>query len=253
MDNPGRLRCLMDDPFKMRAQLHPTRRAFTLPDGARINVAGLENVQVSVARNSVEVELRGDELKDSPVNRDGALHGEKVYVDINRALANANAGKSTLIAQDSLESYQAQTGAHRGRAFDRGRHGEDALAGRGHSRKRRGDRSVGRQRAIHRRQRENHAAEQRRQVGRSGRRHAETRYDGIATRYVKDFGRWNVKKVFDLGQSYRYDPGYVEGKDAGALEVIGMKAMVMQADIQGRTTMGELQREAGHASLRARD
>ena len=34
--------------------------------------------------------------------------GEKVYVDIAAALANADAGKSTLIARDSLESYQAK-------------------------------------------------------------------------------------------------------------------------------------------------
>ncbi|MDA8257633.1 MAG: filamentous hemagglutinin, partial [Betaproteobacteria bacterium] len=46
-------------------------------------------------------------------------------------------------------------------------------------------------------------------------------------------------------QSFRYDPGYVEGKDAGALGVVGMKAVVMQADVQGRTTVGELQRNAG--------
>jgi hypothetical protein len=55
-----------------------------------------------------KVELRGDELKDSHVNRDGPLRSQTVYVDINRALNNANAGVPTLIAKDSLQSYQAR-------------------------------------------------------------------------------------------------------------------------------------------------
>ena len=74
---------------------------------------------------------------------------------------------------------------------------------------------------------------------------ADVRYDGIATRYIQDYGRWNVKEVIDLGQSFNYDPGYTEGKNAGALEVIGLRANVMQADIQGRTVVGEVQRDAG--------
>ncbi|WP_306463963.1 filamentous haemagglutinin family protein [Nitrosospira sp. NpAV] len=74
---------------------------------------------------------------------------------------------------------------------------------------------------------------------------ADVRYDGIATRYVQDFGRWNIKEMIDLGQSFNYDPGYTEGKNAGALEVIGLRASVMQADIQGRTIVGEVQRDLG--------
>jgi hypothetical protein len=74
---------------------------------------------------------------------------------------------------------------------------------------------------------------------------ADVRYDGIATRYVQDFGRWNIKEVIDLGQSFNYDPGYTEGKSAGALEIIGLRASVVQADIQGRTVVGEVQRDLG--------
>ncbi|OYY80285.1 MAG: hypothetical protein B7Y33_03935, partial [Hydrogenophilales bacterium 16-62-9] len=197
------------------------------------------------ARNGVEVELRGDELKDSPINREGVLKGEKVYVDINRALANADAGKPTLIARDSLESYQAKlerTVAERSTAG-----GTVNLLSEGETLLESGvvfDLSGGSVKYT--------AANVKTTLLSSGGQSvdiadasAETRYDGIATRYVKDFGRWNVKKVFDLGQSYRFDPGYVEGKDAGTLNVVGMKAVVMQADIQGRTTTGELQREAG--------
>ena len=74
---------------------------------------------------------------------------------------------------------------------------------------------------------------------------ADVRYDGIATRYVQDFGRWNVKEVIDLGQTFNSDPGYTEGKNAGAMEIIALGTTVMQGDIQGRTTVGEVQRDLG--------
>jgi hypothetical protein len=54
-----------------------------------------------------------------------------------------------------------------------------------------------------------------------------------------------VKEVLELGQSFNYDPGYTEGKNAGALEMIALRANVMQGEIQGRTTVGEVQRDLG--------
>jgi filamentous hemagglutinin family protein len=228
-----------------RARIH-------IAGGALIDVAGLENVAVSAARNSVEVELRGDELKDSPVNQQGPLRGEKVYVDINRALANADAGKSTLIASDSLDAYQAKL--ERGVAERSTAGGTVRLLSEGETILENGavfDLSGGSVSYT--------AANVKTTLLTTGGKlvdladaNAETRYDGIATRYVRDYGRWNRKEVIDLGQSFRYDPGYVEGKDAGSLDVIGMKAVVMQADIQGRTTTGELQREAGASPEGAR-
>ncbi|MBT9538318.1 filamentous haemagglutinin family protein [Thiobacillus sp.] len=244
MDQPTAVNLISTDPFKGSGGTSAIARVH-IADGARINVAGLENVQVSVARNSVEVELRGDELKDSPVNRDGVLKGEKVYVDIARAQALADAGESTLIAQDSLASYQAKlerTVAERSTAG-----GTVNIHSQGEAILETGavvDLSGGSVQYT--------AANVKTTLLSSGGQtvdiadaDAETRYDGIATRYVKDFGRWNVKKVYDLGQSYRFDPGYVEGKDAGVMQVIGMGGTVMQAEVQGRITVGERQRESG--------
>jgi hypothetical protein len=253
MDRPADTALDSSDPFKQigtnfisdKARVH-------IADGARINVAGLEDVQVSAARNGVEVELRGDELKDSAINREGALRGEKVYVDINRALANADAGKSTLIAKDSLESYQARlerTVAERsttGGTVNINSQGEAILESGAVV-----DLSGGSVQYT--------PASVKTTLLTTGGKlvdiadaNAETRYDGIATRYVRDYGRWNRREVIDLGQSYRFDPGYVEGKDAGALQMVGMGATVMQADVIGRTTTGELQRDAGQIPAGAR-
>ncbi|WON75057.1 filamentous haemagglutinin family protein [Nitrosospira sp. Is2] len=244
IDNPSLL--FTDDPVRevFNAPVSAAARVH-IASGAGINVAGLENVAISAARNGVEIELRGDELKDSPVNRDGPLRSQKVFVDINRALANATAGEPTLIAKDSLESHQARL--ERGVAERSTQGGTVRVSSQGESIIEAGaaiDLSGGSLRyspasvpttLIMSRGILTDIADAR----------ADVRYDGIATRYVQDYGRWNVKEVIDLGQSFNYDPGYTEGKNAGALEVIGLRANVMQADIQGRTVVGEVQRDAG--------
>ena len=53
-----------------------------LDEGATIDVSGSTGVAASVADNIVSVELRGNELADSPLQRDGALRGQTVSIDI---------------------------------------------------------------------------------------------------------------------------------------------------------------------------
>lgn len=224
-----------------------------IADGARINVAGLDNVQVSTERNSMVVELRGDELKDSPINRNSDLRGAKVYVDIERALANAEAGKPTLIAKDSLVSYQKRlerTVAERstmGGTVDIRSQGEAIL-------------ETGAQIDLSGGSVQYTAAHVKTTLLTQGNgvltdiaeASAEVKYDGIATRSVQRYDKWNVTEVIDLGQSMRYDAGYTDGKNAGSLSVVGMGATVMQATVAGRTTTGERQREAGTQPLSAK-
>lgn len=216
-----------------------------IASGAQISVAGLAGVEVSASRNTVAVELRGDELKDSPVNQSGPLRSETVYVDITRALANADAGQPTLIAKDSLVSYRdkmERTVAERstmGGTVNIRSEGETILESGAVV-----DLSGGS--LVY-----TPATVKTTQLIANGKlvdisdANADTRYSGIATRYVVDYGRWNKKEVIDLGQSYRFDPGYTEGKDAGSLNLESMRGAFMQADIQGRTTVGTLQRAKG--------
>ncbi|MDQ3185132.1 MAG: filamentous hemagglutinin family protein [Pseudomonadota bacterium] len=244
MDNPSLL-FASDDPFK---QINAPVSGFArvhIAGGAHINVAGLENVAVSTARNGVEVELRGDELKDSPVNREGPIRSQKVYVDINRALANANTGTPTLIAKDSLQSYQGRLERTVAERSTEG--GTVRVSSQGETIIESGtviDLSGGSLNYTPANVKTTLLFSRGLLTDIAGAR-ADVRYDGIATRYVQDFGRWNVKEVIDLGQTYNFDPGYTEGKNAGALEVIGFRANVMQADIHGRTIVGEVQRDIG--------
>lgn len=73
-----------DDLFQEAGDaLVPGTRVF-VGSGARIDVSGTEGVVLPVERNFIEVELRGNELRDSPVIRNGALRGQKVTVDIRK-------------------------------------------------------------------------------------------------------------------------------------------------------------------------
>ncbi len=54
-----------------------------LAEGSSIDVSG-EHVLLPVERRTIEVELRGDELKDAPLQRDGVLRGKTVRVDIHQ-------------------------------------------------------------------------------------------------------------------------------------------------------------------------
>ena len=54
-----------------------------LHSGSRIDVSGMDTAVVAMERNSLEIELRGDELKDSPLQRhDADIRGETAFVDI---------------------------------------------------------------------------------------------------------------------------------------------------------------------------
>lgn len=69
-----------------------------LEQGSTIDVSG-SSVTLDMAHNVIAVELRGDELKDSPLLRYGVLRGTKVYIDIR---------KGTSIAD--ISGYLAQVG-----------------------------------------------------------------------------------------------------------------------------------------------
>ncbi|NOU13025.1 MAG: filamentous hemagglutinin N-terminal domain-containing protein, partial [Methylococcaceae bacterium] len=56
-----------------------------LEKGSKIDVSGVKNVSLPIERNVVQVELRKNELKDAPLQREGVLFGKKVLVDLRDA------------------------------------------------------------------------------------------------------------------------------------------------------------------------
>lgn len=55
----------------------------TIADGARIDVSGVQGVALDMASNSIKVNVQGNELRDSPLNRDAEnLRNNDVWLDI---------------------------------------------------------------------------------------------------------------------------------------------------------------------------
>lgn len=71
----------------------------TIERGATLDVSGVEKVTVSMSRNVATVEVRGNELAASPVQRGGVLFGKKLSFDVRKgspAIANLQAGIDNL-------------------------------------------------------------------------------------------------------------------------------------------------------------
>ncbi len=73
-----------------------------LDTGSTIDVSGSTNVAASVAENIVSVQLRGSELADSPLQRNGPLRGQTVQIDIRQTgTYNGQAWVGTPLANTS--------------------------------------------------------------------------------------------------------------------------------------------------------
>jgi len=58
-----------------------------IESGSHIDVSGA-SVDIAMERNIVDVELRGNELADSPLQRDGVLAGKKISIDVRKVDEN---------------------------------------------------------------------------------------------------------------------------------------------------------------------
>ncbi len=253
LDKPLNLDGQGTNPFTTTGvdQVSGTARVH-VADGAMIDVSGLKDVQVSAARNTVEVELRGDELKDSPINRAGALRGQKVFLDVERSLDRARDGESTLVAEDSLLAYQARLGrtvaerSTQGGTVNIRSQGETILETGAHINLSGGSvqytADTVKSTLLFSNGQRVEASEA----------DGDVKYDGIATRYVINHDRWNKTQTVDLGEYTKYDLGYTDGKSAGALNTVGMGGTVLQSTIEGKTVVGERQLAAGKAPQGAR-
>lgn len=182
--------------------------------GATVDVAGLRDVALSVERNIIEAELRSNELKDSPLQRNGILAGQKVLIDIRAGTPLADvsgyiAGVQRGIAEKSAAGGNVSLKSE-GDVILRADSKVDVSGGSlnyaggdtGTTRLRVGNRSV------------NIAAAS-----------PLLTYTG----FVKD--------------TYRYEAGYVEGKDAGTFAVTANKAAI-DGTLRGGTVAGIHQRSA---------
>ena len=215
--------------------------------GARIDVSG-ENIELPMERNLLRVELRGSQLADSPQQRDGALRGATVYVDIRQSGTRADGstwqGSPIGDLSGDLSTIQ-RTVAERNLAG-----GSISLIADGAVFVDSGaelDISGGSIRYL------DGYLNTTRVLGANGRIYdiasadPDRAYSAILdSSYAIEHYKWGVTEVFTgfIGAPQgRFEAGYIEGKDAGRLN-IAAHAAVLDGSIRANVVVGPHQRNA---------
>ncbi|MBO9356985.1 filamentous hemagglutinin N-terminal domain-containing protein [Bordetella petrii] len=257
----------------VRAAAHPwhlingARRDDSAGDGSRIlihggatlDTAGLLEMPVDMARNFIEAELRINELRDSPLQAGTWLYGRKVVVDRRMAGRFAD-GPMAGVQWVSDDDGQPVPGAWIGTPLAdvtgwvgaglvdlaelAARGGAISLQSGGAIIARPGsmlDVSGG---SIRYEEGLNTATRLR---GADGRIYnissapTDMTYVGIAGQETIHHERWGVTRTFTnpIIGGRRYEPGYLEGADAGAIDVKAAGAIVLEGDFRGAIQPGD--------------
>lgn len=232
LDGEKRYRYNLNDLVPQGAPADDSR--IYLDDGAVLDVSGTQHVAVPMERNFIPIRLLGDELKDSPNNRDGYLYRREVWVDLRR--------RPPLIS--NIDGYLAQVERTAGERMATG--GSVKFLSRGEVILREGsniDVSGGSLRYLNGVGRTTQLMAQGR-VYDISEAPADIAYTGVAGVYTVKT-RWGEREwiVPGLGSSSRNLQGYVEGKDAGKIEIVASRA-VLDGSLGGTVTVGEYQRDA---------
>ncbi len=241
---------------------------------AFLSVAGVRDVLVPMARNFVEVELRINELRDSPLLRDSWLRGSKLIVDrrangiftdgpmagVNWVQKDNGSGQVGYVpgewigtplgdvagwvgvGKTDLAELSADAGTITMRAggsvITRGGSMLDISGG-----------SVRYTDGV------NTATKL---LGADGRLYTMDRalpdigYVGIAGQYASSSPRWGVKETWRspvIGAN-AMEGGYVEGRNAGSVQVFAGDAMVLEGEVWGGTIIGDRQQSGGNGGGR---
>lgn len=194
-----------------------TRSRIVLAPGSRIDVSGVEEVELPMERNVVSAGLFGVELADSPVQRSGVLSRKTVKFDLRKGLptiANVQ-GAVDAISRGIDERSSA------GGTVDLSSDGSLVV-------------------------REGSAID----VSGGSLRYRDGYVDNtmlISAGRAFDFSKASADRIYDsIATSRRFEAGYIEGKDAGTVSLFG-RGMAVDGTLIGSTTIGPLQRSAAPA------
>ncbi|MCC6706438.1 MAG: filamentous hemagglutinin family protein [Gammaproteobacteria bacterium] len=201
--------------------------------GARIDAAGSRDAEVAMSRNLVSVELRGNELRDAPLQKNGLLRGKRVTFDVRKGTPLADVSGAVASIRRSLDERLAPGGSI---TLDSDNHLDVAPGATL-------DVSGG-------------------VVNYSGGVVDTTKlisggrlfdiskadpgrvYDGVFGSAETVHRKWNVVESYQLFSNARanFEAGYVEGKDAGTL-TIAAPDLRMLGNAQGGVTLDSFQRD----------
>ena len=200
-----------------------------IAESAGIDVSGLE-IELPIERNLVQVELRGNELRDSPEQRDGPLRGQTISVDaretgvrpdgtvwVGTPLADTSGQIATIrrtVGERSLTGGQVTLASESAALLLEGSVIDVSGGGIAY---------------------QSGTVETTRLLGADGRVYdaasadRDRPYARIVSEYVREHPRWGVTEVFpgfSTQSTGLTETGYFEGRDAGSLSLISPQAVL---------------------------
>lgn len=227
----------------------------TVANGANIDVSGTMGVALDMASNSIKVNVQGNELRDSPDNREeSALKNQNVWIDV----------RDLVLLPDGTGGYDGDRWYTPGGLFEVGGYvantahgigewtavggtitlaGKDVVAEKGAVFDISGgslDYSAGYVRSSM-------------MLGADGRLYdarnapAFMKFVGVGNAFLRKHARWGsqydevyANRLFSRGTTMRWEDGYSVGRDAGRL-ILSTPTAVMEADILADVLNGERQ------------
>ena len=219
-----------------------------LGSGSVVDASGVKNVSLPIERNVVKVELRKNELRDAPLQRDGVLFGKTVAVDIRDA-------KLSYDADHNLTSATIPVADIKG-AVDRiPRHIDERSTQGGSINIHSSGDVVSQPNSVLDFSGGSIAYQdgyiETTQLVANGQLYdiasadPNRHYDSIQGQVADVHSQWGVTNAWTLpGLALKhYEPGYIEGKAGGSLNIHAYES-VLQGELNGTTVSGALQRTA---------
>ena len=202
--------------------------------GSRIDVGGVVDVGVAMERNFIDVQLRGNELRDAPLQRDGFLRGKTVTIDIRQGTTLADVsgylGQVGRTVGERSTTGGSITVRSEGDVITRANSVLDVSGG-----------SIQYADGYGAATKLNGADGKVYDIGTASR---DRLYVGFADKFQTFDANGKVSSQVDSVRSQQVQSGYREGKSAGTIEVVG-HAVVLDGKLDGSTIKGPLQRDVG--------
>lgn len=213
--------------------IHRNDSRILIESGAKLDVSGVATTVKPIESNIIEVELRLNQLKDSPLQRDGILFGKKILVDIRQGTPIAD-------IQPDIDSIQRTLGERlaKGGEINLGSQGDVIVQQNAVL-----DISGGAVTYLG-------GFVTTTKLTSNGRvfdisqAHPSLKYDGIYGEVIEVHEKWGVRKVWNVDGPFalaRREAGYIEGHDAGRLTIRSPNTL-FEGELKAGTASGRLQR-----------
>ncbi|MBI3774211.1 MAG: filamentous hemagglutinin family protein [Gammaproteobacteria bacterium] len=226
----------IDDPSRTAAPISTSSASDArvyLGAGSLIDVSGTTDTVLAMDHNALEVELRGVQLADAPLQRDGILSGQKVTIDVRTgsAVANVsgaiagigkNVGERTATGGTVSVESQGDVVTQAGSTIDVSGGKITYQGGYVNTTK-----LIGNDGKIY-------------DIGTAS---PDRTYAGILGQYTQTNRKWGqIKTWSNAALRGAYQQGYTQGADAGAITIKAAGA-VLDGSLLGHTEAGVLQRD----------